>query len=377
MPWKPSQPATTSQTRRTGSPPSRYSTTALRREEIRHPDIFDLEQDGRAGREAGGDEVLHDLLLAVDGDALAGELGEVDAVPVAVDGDLDPMMDEGLAIEPLGQAEPAQELDRRLLQHPGAHTAAPRRPGCDPRARPTRCRAPRAGGTAPVRPARRPRSPPASAAHGSRTPRYARGAMAAVTGPPFRADHVGSLLRPERLLRAREEHAAGRLSADERRAVEDDAIRGAVAMQEDIGLQSATDGEFRRASWHMDFIYQLGGVGQADERMTVRFRNADGVIEFTPAALRVHGRVALAEPIFADAFTFLRRHGDDGGAEAHHPVAEHGALPRRAGRHRRERLPRPRPVLGRPQRARTPPRCGRWPRSAARTSSSTTPASPT
>jgi methionine synthase II (cobalamin-independent) len=130
--------------------------------------------------------------------------------------------------------------------------------------------------------------------------------MAAVTGPPFRADHVGSLLRPERLLRARAEHAAGRLSADERRAVEDDAIRGAVAMQQDIGLQSATDGEFRRASWHMDFIYQLGGVGQADERMTVRFRNADGVIEFTPAALRVHGRVALAEPIFADAFTFLR-----------------------------------------------------------------------
>jgi 5-methyltetrahydropteroyltriglutamate--homocysteine methyltransferase len=130
--------------------------------------------------------------------------------------------------------------------------------------------------------------------------------MATVTGPPFRADHVGSLLRPERLLQAREDHAAGRLALDELRAIEDDAIRGAVAMQEDIGLQAATDGEFRRASWHMDFIYQLGGVGQADERMTVRFRNSEGVIEFTPAALRVHGKVALAEPIFADAFTFLR-----------------------------------------------------------------------
>jgi methionine synthase II (cobalamin-independent) len=130
--------------------------------------------------------------------------------------------------------------------------------------------------------------------------------MNSVTGPPFRADHVGSLLRPERLLRARDEFAAGRLSRDELRAVEDDAIRGAVAMQQDIGLQSATDGEFRRASWHMDFIYQLGGVGQADERMTVRFRNAEGTIEFTPAALRVHGKVALAEPIFADAFVFLR-----------------------------------------------------------------------
>jgi 5-methyltetrahydropteroyltriglutamate--homocysteine methyltransferase len=130
--------------------------------------------------------------------------------------------------------------------------------------------------------------------------------MNPVTGPPFRADHVGSLLRPERLLHARAEHAAGRLSAEELRATEDDAIRSAVAMQEDIGLPSATDGEFRRASWHMDFIYQLGGVGQADERMTVRFRNAEGTIEFTPAALRVHERVTLRQPIFADAFTFLR-----------------------------------------------------------------------
>ncbi len=130
--------------------------------------------------------------------------------------------------------------------------------------------------------------------------------MAPVTAPPFRADHVGSLLRPERLLRAREEHAAGRLPLEDLRAVEDDAIREVVAMQEDIGLQSATDGEFRRASWHMDFIYQLGGVGQADERMTVHFRNAEGTLEFTPAALRVHGKVTLEQPIFADAFTFLR-----------------------------------------------------------------------
>src|SRR6476660_7874575 len=95
--------------------------------------------------------------------------------------------------------------------------------------------------------------------------------------PPFRADHVGSLLRPPALLRAREEHAAGRIDDDALKAAEDAAIRDAVAMQEDVGLRSATDGEFRRASWHMDFIYQLGGVGQADERMTVRFRNAGGV----------------------------------------------------------------------------------------------------
>jgi 5-methyltetrahydropteroyltriglutamate--homocysteine methyltransferase len=127
-----------------------------------------------------------------------------------------------------------------------------------------------------------------------------------VSTPPFRADHVGSLLRPPRLLAARAEAAAGRLPADELRVVEDDAIRDVVRMQEDVGLQSATDGEFRRASWHMDFIYSLGGVGQADEKLTVQYRNEHGTIEFTPAALRVRERVTLRQPIFADAFTFLR-----------------------------------------------------------------------
>ena len=80
------------------------------------------------------------------------------------------------------------------------------------------------------------------------------------TVPPFRADHVGSLLRPQKLLAARQQFAAGQISAEQLRAVEDDAIREVVQMQRDVGLQSATDGEFRRASWHMDFIYQLGGV---------------------------------------------------------------------------------------------------------------------
>ena len=89
---------------------------------------------------------------------------------------------------------------------------------------------------------------------------YTRLRMAHRTTPPFRADHVGSLLRPPALLQAREDHAAGRIDDDELRAIEDDAVREAVKMQEDVGLRVATDGEFRRASWHMDFIYQLGGV---------------------------------------------------------------------------------------------------------------------
>ena len=126
------------------------------------------------------------------------------------------------------------------------------------------------------------------------------------TTPPFRADHVGSLLRPRRLLQARDDHAAGRLSAEELRKVEDDAIRDVVRMQEDVGLQSATDGEFRRASWHMDFIYQLGGVTKADENLTVRFRNPQGSIEFTSAALKVSDKVRLTHTIFGDAFGFLQ-----------------------------------------------------------------------
>src|SRR5262249_59918998 len=93
------------------------------------------------------------------------------------------------------------------------------------------------------------------------------------TTPPFRADHVGSLLRPASVLAARDDLAAGRITAEQLRAVEDDAIVGVVAMQQDAGLQSATDGEFRRASWHMDFIYQIGGGGQAPRNPAGRLRN--------------------------------------------------------------------------------------------------------
>jgi 5-methyltetrahydropteroyltriglutamate--homocysteine methyltransferase len=95
--------------------------------------------------------------------------------------------------------------------------------------------------------------------------------------PPFRADHVGSLLRPAWLLQARQDHAEGRLDAEELRGTEDAAIREVVRLQEEIGLRSATDGEFRRASWHMDFIYQLGGISKVvDTSLTVEFRTRRG-----------------------------------------------------------------------------------------------------
>jgi 5-methyltetrahydropteroyltriglutamate--homocysteine methyltransferase len=130
--------------------------------------------------------------------------------------------------------------------------------------------------------------------------------MAARTRPPFRADHVGSLLRPPQLLQAREDLQNGRIDAGELRGIEDDAIREVVRQQEDTGLRSATDGEFRRASWHMDFIYRLGGVTRAQDTMRVEFHNPEGTIEFTPAALHVDAPIALQEPIFAEDFEFTR-----------------------------------------------------------------------
>jgi 5-methyltetrahydropteroyltriglutamate--homocysteine methyltransferase len=130
--------------------------------------------------------------------------------------------------------------------------------------------------------------------------------------PPFRADHVGSLLRPPELLNAREAHAAGRIDDAQLRAAEDEAIREAVNLQREVGLRSVTDGEFRRASWHMDFIYSLDGISQAPGTLKVQFRNEEGEIEFTPAAMRVDGRLGLSQTIFGEAFEFLKSCVSDG-----------------------------------------------------------------
>ena len=130
--------------------------------------------------------------------------------------------------------------------------------------------------------------------------------MSLRTRPPFRADHVGSLLRPKRVLEARDQYKRGQISAAELRQVEDDAIRDVVQMQEEIGLQGVTDGEFRRGSWHMDFLYQIGGVTKAQDNLKVQFRNQEGVIEFTPSALRITGKLKLEKCIFAGDFQFLQ-----------------------------------------------------------------------
>src|SRR6201996_7802631 len=130
--------------------------------------------------------------------------------------------------------------------------------------------------------------------------------MSRRTSPQFRADHVGSLLRPPRLHQARAEHAAGRISAAQLRAAEDTAIANAVAMQQRAGLQSVTDGEFRRAVWHMDFIYQIGGISKAPGHLAVKFHNPAGDIEWTPAALHVGSKLRMDKTIFGADFQYLQ-----------------------------------------------------------------------
>jgi len=105
---------------------------------------------------------------------------------------------------------------------------------------------------------------------------------------------------------ARDDFAAGRIDAARLRAAEDEAIEAAVRMQRDVGLQDATDGEFRRATWHMDFINQIGGIGQAAGHIKVRFRNASGDIEWTPAAIHVDRKLELDHTIFGDHFEYLK-----------------------------------------------------------------------
>jgi 5-methyltetrahydropteroyltriglutamate--homocysteine methyltransferase len=118
--------------------------------------------------------------------------------------------------------------------------------------------------------------------------------------PPFRADHVGSLLRPAALHEARARARAGALSADELRAVEDRLIRAAVARQEAIGLAVATDGEYRRDFWHLDFLRQLDGVGLAAP-VGMTFKAED-----VPPMATITGRVRCPRPIMTEHFAFLR-----------------------------------------------------------------------
>jgi 5-methyltetrahydropteroyltriglutamate--homocysteine methyltransferase len=130
-------------------------------------------------------------------------------------------------------------------------------------------------------------------------------AMTLRTSPPFRADHVGSFLRPPALLAAREQFRSGRLSRDALREVEDTAIRDVVRLQEDAGLLGITDGEFRRTYFHIDFLEQLSGV-ETKGGIAMRFHSAKGDVDFAPPVMHVTGPVRHVKPIQADDFNFLK-----------------------------------------------------------------------
>lgn len=120
--------------------------------------------------------------------------------------------------------------------------------------------------------------------------------------PPFRADHVGSFLRPKYLLDARDQASKGALPKDRLREVENRAIDEVVRMQESVGLQGITDGEFRRTYFHIDFLSQLGGV-ETHEPTTIR--RADGREELTPPVIRVIDKVRHVKDIVVDDYRYL------------------------------------------------------------------------
>ena len=121
--------------------------------------------------------------------------------------------------------------------------------------------------------------------------------------PPFRADHVGSFLRPKYLLDAREQNARGEITAEQLRAVEDRAITEIVKFQQDVGLQSITDGEYRRTYFHIDFLAQLGGV-KTDIPVTVL--RPDGTEELAPPVIRVTDKVRHFKDIQRADFEYLK-----------------------------------------------------------------------
>ena len=123
--------------------------------------------------------------------------------------------------------------------------------------------------------------------------------------PPFRADHVGSFLRPRALLEARDRFKSGAIGADELRRVEDEAIRGVVKFQEDLGLKGITDGEFRRTYFHIDFLTRLEGV-ETKGGINVSFHSNAGNVDFAPPVMQVTGKVRHAKDIQRADFAFLK-----------------------------------------------------------------------
>jgi 5-methyltetrahydropteroyltriglutamate--homocysteine methyltransferase len=131
-------------------------------------------------------------------------------------------------------------------------------------------------------------------------------AVAERSRPPFRADHVGSLIRPQKLIEARERRGKGEIPADALREVQQESIREVVRMQEDLGLKSITDGEYNRGTWQTDFLVRFSNVGQAASRFPTMFHTESGDREGKPHMVQITGKLARPEPIFVDDFAFLK-----------------------------------------------------------------------
>jgi 5-methyltetrahydropteroyltriglutamate--homocysteine methyltransferase len=121
--------------------------------------------------------------------------------------------------------------------------------------------------------------------------------------PPFRADHVGSLLRPPELKAAR----AAKVPEEQLKEIENQAIRKAIALQENAGLQSVTDGEFRRAFWHVDFLTGFEGIAATQSQYALKFHGEGGAESETRSMMVVNGKVKRTRPVMLDAFSFLKK----------------------------------------------------------------------
>jgi len=130
--------------------------------------------------------------------------------------------------------------------------------------------------------------------------------MLARSKPPFRADHVGSLIRPDPLIKAREAAEKGEIAAPELERIQRDAIKDVVRLQEDIGFKLVTDGEYNRTFWQRDFLLKFQNVQQVAAKLTVRFHSAAGSRDHSPPSLQVTGKLARPAGIFVDDFKFLK-----------------------------------------------------------------------
>src|SRR5882672_5882138 len=124
--------------------------------------------------------------------------------------------------------------------------------------------------------------------------------------PPFRADHVGSLLRPPALHEARDKAQKGEITTDALREVEDGAIRDAVALQEAAGLHAVTDGEFRRGHYLVDFLTGFSGIVPTNTSYALSFKGEGGASGETRSMLVVTEKIRRLKPVMIEAFKFLQ-----------------------------------------------------------------------